>query len=102
MLGNMIAGIIVFSFFTLFKGENKDRAIMIVLLVVWLYCLFEVAWNIVGFVVFNDHYKDACASSGSFNTYITAALYYGIITFPLIIVESILGIIYWATDGGNR
>lgn len=49
-------------------------------------------------MVFNNHYKDACASSGSFNDYITAALYYGIIFFPLLIILSITTIIRISTD----
>lgn len=60
-----------------------------ILVVLELYSIFEVVWSIIGFMIFGEGYKEACASFGSFNDYINAVLYYGIILFPLIIITSI-------------
>lgn len=97
MFGNMIAGIIILSLMVA-MSKSKDSAIGFLMAFCGLYCLFEVVWNIIGFMIFNHGYKDACASSGSFNTYITAGLYYGILLFPLIIILSITATIQILKD----
>lgn len=94
MFGNMIASIIIFVLMTSMGREKKEEyqecSIRFLLVVLELYSLFEIVWSIIGFMVFNDSYKEACASAESFNTLITAELYYGIILFPLIIIISII------------
>jgi hypothetical protein len=72
---NMITGIVFFSLLvSLSKEKNPDSACVMGFFFVFtsLYCLFEVVWAVIGFLIFDQNMKDACSYADSFNTVVTA------------------------------
>ncbi len=93
ILGNFISGL---PLYTVVCGAIETKACKDCILYMFvalgiLYTLFQNVWSIIGFVIFNNSYRNECASAGSFNTFIQAGVFYGIILFP---VTSVLAILF--------
>lgn len=92
--GNMMAGVIFFSLLASFSKNTKrgsnNCALGLLMGLFCFYCLFEIAWTILGFMINTQFYKDACSYSDSFNLLIMVELVYGAILFSLIILTALI------------
>jgi type II secretory pathway component PulF len=64
LFGNMIAGLVIFFLLIAVSkqnGKDNDCGYAIFLTVASLYCVFEVIWSVIGFCIYGEYYKDACA-----------------------------------------
>lgn len=106
MFGNFISGLPLYSIVcgALEFDSCRNCLMHFVMVLAALYTLFQNIWSIIGYLIFNSHYRDECASVGLFNTYIDAGVYYGLILFPITtIIAIIFGIVtYFRSKNRNN
>lgn len=78
----------------LFSGFAKAKSssscmIAVIVVVLVLYILFEEIWSIIGLVLFEDYYQQACQDAENFNSFVAAEIISGLTICSLILLAAI-------------
>ena len=89
----MIAGIVIFSLTCASSrsSSNSDGLAGFLALLYILYNLFTFIWSIIGIVLYNDYYGEACKNSDNYATLMNLGFYTGLICSSIMIVSMCLG-----------
>ena len=84
----MGAGIVIFSLScggAKSQSDNDCKMACIVLIDI-LYILFIMVWSIIGLIMYNDYYGDACSGVDGYSTIILLGIYSSMALFFMIII----------------
>ena len=101
--GNMVAGLII-TLFMCVSSRSRTENKCIIALIVFLYIaynIFTFIWSIIGIVMYNDYYGEACKYSDKYAAIMNLGFYTGLVYSSILILGLCLGCCALCTTGGG-
>lgn len=101
---NMVTAIFVLAVFCsgTRSDANSDCVVALLVTIFTIANIFIFAWSIVGIILYNDYYGEACSSVDSYGTILKLGLYTDLVVSSIIILFLIfLGITLCMDQGSN-